>query len=105
MLSELIGQQRRQRDRRDRGSAQLSVSQDPHPAVLIEDAANEFVGKVPAVGQAAAGQRVVPAKLLLLELAQRLGMIRARLDEIEITLEQVVGQDGEQKVLQQAAGE
>ena len=29
----------------------------------------------------------------------------ARVDEIEITLEQVVGQDGEQKVLQQAAGE
>src|ERR1700693_5496807 len=80
------------------------MSQNSDAAVLIQDAADEFVGKVPAMGQAAAGQRMVPTKFLLLEFAQGFVLMRAGLHEIEIALEQVVGQDRQQKVLEQSAG-
>jgi hypothetical protein len=79
------------------------MSENSYAAVLVKNAADEFVGKVPTMGQAPSSQRVVPAELLLFELAERLGMSRARLDEIKVAFKQIVRQHGEQKVLQKSA--
>src|SRR5580693_2911111 len=80
------------------------MSQNSYAAVLVKNAADEFVGEVPTVGQAPSGQRMVPAELLLLKLAERLGMIGSRLNEIEVAFQQIVGQHGEQEILQKAPG-
>ncbi len=105
MLAKLIGKQCGKGDGGNRRAAKLRVRQDSQAAVMVQNAANQLVGQVPAVGQAGPGQRMVPRESIVLKLAQSLGHGLAGLDEFEIRLHQVVGQNGKQVILQECSGE
>src|SRR5262249_49809025 len=75
------------------------------PQVVEQNAADQFVGKLPAVRQARSGDGVVPREGLLLELAQVDRPIVAQLNELKVGLVKVIRQDRQQKILQKRAGE
>ena len=100
-----IGNQGRQRDGCHGCFAQLGMRQNPQAGVMVQHAADDFVGQVPLKGETGSRHRVVPIELRLLELGQGVWSGAPQAHELEVRVEEFVGQKRQQKILQQAAGE
>ncbi len=72
---------------------------------MVQHAADDFVGQVPLKGETGSRHRVVPIKLRLLELGQGVWSGNPQAHELEVRVEEFVGQKRQQKILQQCAGE